>query len=135
MNILVNRKSAQDAHRAFVRAGAELQKGHSVVLFPEGTISREVPRLRPFKNGAFRLAIEQQVPLVPITFFNHYRLLRDAPYLQGICRPGLARIHVHTPIETAGMGPDQMESLKERVRGILTESLAQYPNTQPNLSV
>lgn len=135
MNILVNRKSAQDAHRAFIRAGAELQKGHSVVLFPEGTISREVPRMRPFKNGAFRLAIEQQVPLVPITFFNHYRLLRDAPYLQGICRPGLARIHVHSPIDTAGMGLDQMESLKERVKSILADSLAQYPNTQPNLSV
>ena len=135
MNILVNRKSAKDAHRAFVRAGAELQKGHSVVLFPEGTISREVPHLRPFKNGAFRLAIEQQVPLVPITFFNHYRLLRDAPYLQGTCRPGRARIHVHAPIDTAGMGLEQMESLKERVRNIIADSLTHYPNIQPNLSV
>lgn len=128
MNILVNRKSAQDAHRAFLRAGEELKQGHSVVLFPEGTISREVPRMRPFKNGAFKLAIEQQVPLVPITFFNHYRLLRDAPYLQGICRPGLARIRVHAPISTAGLNLNQTESLKERVRGIIADSLAHYPN-------
>src|SRR5688500_15613146 len=62
MNILVDRKSKISAHRAFIRAGKELERKHSVVIFPEGTIPPNTPKLKVFKNGAFRLAIEKQVP-------------------------------------------------------------------------
>ncbi|MBK7084896.1 MAG: 1-acyl-sn-glycerol-3-phosphate acyltransferase [Flavobacteriales bacterium] len=47
-----------------------------MVLFPEGTIPLTVPRMKHFKDGALRLAIEKQVPIVPVTFLNHWRLFR-----------------------------------------------------------
>ena len=62
MNIPVNRKSVLDSHRAFMRAGSDIDKGISVALFPEGTIHHNGPVIGRFKNGPFRLAIEKQIP-------------------------------------------------------------------------
>ncbi len=115
MNILVDRKSRMGSHRAFVRASQEIDKGHSIILFPEGTISKESPKMRPFKNGAFKLAIDKQVPIVPITFVNNWEHLQDRAFLQGKSGPGVSLIYVHKPIETKGMTEADMLSLKTLV--------------------
>lgn len=65
MNIAVNRGSHVEAAKAFRRAANALDRGTSLALFPEGTIPVFTPRLKPFKDGAFKLAIEKQVPIVP----------------------------------------------------------------------
>ena len=90
---------------------------------PEGTISRDSPKLRPFKNGAFKLAIEKQVPIVPITFLNNWKLLQDRPLLQGLSRPGLACIVVHKPIETKGLTLEDLLTLKAQVENIIEKTL------------
>ena len=130
MNILVDRKSKIGSHRALEAAAKQLDEGHSIVLFPEGTISREAPKLRAFKNGAFRLAIEKQVPIVPITFVNNWKLLQDRPFLQGLSRPGLALIEVHRPIPTKGMTLDDILTLKAQVVNVIDTSLNNYESNQ-----
>lgn len=123
MNILVDRKSTISSHRAFQRAASELKQGHSVYLYPEGTIS-SAGNLRGFKNGAFKLAIEQQVPIVPITFLNNWKLLQNGGFFKASGRPGISRIIIHEPIATAGMTEDDLVSLRSRVHDIISTDLA-----------
>ncbi|MGZ4034801.1 MAG: lysophospholipid acyltransferase family protein, partial [Bacteroidia bacterium] len=96
MNILVDRSSNASAHRAFIRAGKDIGEGHSAFLFPEGGISSN-GKLKGFKNGAFKLAIEKQVPVVPITYLNNWKLLQNGGFFKSIGRPGVSRIIVHEP--------------------------------------
>jgi 1-acyl-sn-glycerol-3-phosphate acyltransferase len=114
MNILVDRKSNVDAHKAFVRAGEELDKGHSIFIFPEGGIFFRGPELKRFKNGAFRLAIEKQVPIVPITYQNNFNILQTGSFFMADAHPGIARIQVHEPIETRGMTSENLVNLREQ---------------------
>jgi 1-acyl-sn-glycerol-3-phosphate acyltransferase len=126
MNILVNRKSMTASYQAFKSAADELRNGNSVILFPEGTISRRAPILKDFKSGAFRLAIDEQIEIVPITFENNWKLLQDRAFLQGNMRPGLARIVVHEPISTKGLTENDVETLKFQVKKIIEEPLKKY---------
>jgi len=130
MNIPVNRKSVLDSHRAFVRAGEDIDKGISVTLFPEGTIHHG-PAVGRFKNGPFRLAIEKQIPIVPITFLNNWKLLPDE-YPKKLGHPGIARIIMHKPIETKGMTQEDLETLKKKVYEIISKPLlAKYTIDNP----
>jgi 1-acyl-sn-glycerol-3-phosphate acyltransferase len=81
MDIPVNRKSRVDPHKALMRAGIEIDKGRSMVIYPEGTIS-SFGKLKPFKNGAFKLAIDKQVPIVPIVNLNNWKLLQNVVILK-----------------------------------------------------
>ncbi len=127
MNILVDRKSNVASHRAFLRAGIDIEKGHSAFLFPEGTTSSE-GRLRGFKNGAFRLAIEKQVPIVPITFLNNWKLLQMGGFFKAYGRPGICRVVVHEPISTLGMTENDLVSLRTKVYDIIQNELNEYNN-------
>ena len=68
LHIPVDRRSPQSRYQSLVRADEMLESGRSVVFFPEGGITtKEPPKLMPFKDGAFKLAIEKQIPLIPVT--------------------------------------------------------------------
>ncbi len=122
MNIPVNRKSNKDSHRAFLRASSDIEKGISIALFPEGTIHHNGPVMGRFKNGPFKLAIENQVPIVPITFLNNWLLLPD-DYHNRVGHPGVAHVIVHKPIPTKGMTEADINSLKSMVYDAITQPL------------
>jgi 1-acyl-sn-glycerol-3-phosphate acyltransferase len=124
MNILVDRKSSTGSHKAFIRAGVELNKHNSIILFPEGTISKEAPLLKPFKNGAFRLAIDTQTYIVPITFLNTRNILQDKAFLQGKAMPQLAKIIIDKPIEISPQS--NIEELKIQLRNTIAKNLSHY---------
>jgi 1-acyl-sn-glycerol-3-phosphate acyltransferase len=126
MNIPVDRKSIVDGKRAMVRCGQELEKGRSVVMFPEGTISANVPELLKFKNGAFKLAIEKQVPVIPITFFTNYKRLEMAGLFSGRSGPGMAKAVIHKPIPTIGMTEEDVTALRDKVFKIINDELLAY---------
>ena len=122
MNISVDRSSVLDSHRAFKRAGSDIDKGISITLFPEGTILHNCPVVGRFKNGPFRLAIEKQVPIVPITFLNNWILLPDN-FKTRIGRPGIAKVIMHEPIETKGMNENDLEALKQKVHDVISKPI------------
>lgn len=122
MNIPVNRKSAKDSHRAFIRAGSDIDKGISIALFPEGTIHHNGPVIGRFKNGPFRLAIEKQIPIVPITFLNNWILFPD-DYPHRLGHPGIAKVIIHQPIPTKGMLQNDIEKLKSLVYDVMSKPL------------
>ncbi len=123
MNILVERVSRVESHKAFMEADRRVKRGESVFLFPEGTIGKQVPQLKEFKNGAFRLAIENQVPILPVTFINNWKILQNGGFLKSNGKPGIAFVKIHKPISTKGLSPDNLVSLKEQVYNIIEEPL------------
>lgn len=125
MNILVDRRSTIGSHKAFLRAGEELEKGHSMFLYPEGTISSK-GKLMPFKNGAFRLAIEKQVPVVPIVFLNNWKRLQNGGFFKSTGRPGICRVVVLEPISTKGMSEADLIPLRTKVHQLMQEELNNY---------
>jgi len=122
MNIYVNRQTRTGSYAAFVAAGEKLRSGQSVFIFPEGTIEAR-GQLRNFKNGAFRMAIEHQVPIVPVTFRNNWKLLQNGGFFKSHGRPGLAKITVHKPVPTRGLTEADLVSLRHSVRETILHEL------------
>jgi 1-acyl-sn-glycerol-3-phosphate acyltransferase len=124
MNIYVDRKTRSGSYAAFVAAGQKLAKGESIFIYPEGTIESR-GNLKPFKNGAFRMAIEHQVPIVPVTFKNNWKLLQNGGFFKSHGRPGLAKIVVHKPVSTKGLTEADLVSLRHSVRETILNELKQ----------
>ena len=123
MDIPVDRKSKVGSHKAFLKAAEDIEKGYSVVIFPEATISENVPELIRFKNGAFKLAIDKQVPLVPVTFLNNWKIVPHKKNFKKYGGPGIARVIIHKPIDTKGMTEDNVDDLRRDVFNIINNSL------------
>jgi 1-acyl-sn-glycerol-3-phosphate acyltransferase len=117
-DISVKRGERGSAARALAAARDRLARHVSVMIFPEGTRSRD-GKLLPFKDGAFRLAIESRVPILPIVVAG----TRDA-MAKGSFRfqKARARVKVLSPIETAGLTLDDVEALREKTRSIIAEA-------------
>lgn len=130
MHIAVNRDNGMEAARALLKAGQALDRGISVSIFPEGTIPKEAPQMLPFKDGAFRLAIKKQVPVVPITFINNWKLWGDPEDFWSRARPGIARVIVHEAITTEGLDSADVDNLRHRVFVAMEAPLKkEYPVT------
>lgn len=125
VHILVDRKSVSSSHKAFLRLAKYLDNSTSILIFPEATIS-SYGELLPFKNGAFKLAIDKQVPIVPITFLNNWKLLQNGGFLKAKGHPGICRIVVHEPIYTTGMNEKDLLSLKAKVHEVISNELEKY---------
>jgi len=123
MDIAVNRGSRMEAARALRHAADAIDRGSCIALFPEGTIPDSAPRMKHLKNGAFRLAIEKQVPIVPVTFLNHWKIFGDPEDLLSRGRPGIARAIVHPPIPTGGMTEADLVRLRMKVHAVIEAPL------------
>ena len=128
MHIAVDRSSRTGSARALIKAGNALDQGISVCIFPEGTIPKTAPCMKGFKDGAFRLAIEKQVPIVPLTFVDNWHLFGDPEKLMSRGHPGFARTVVHPAIVTKGLVPADVDTLRRRVFEVIEAPLkAEYP--------
>lgn len=116
MNIPVPR-GTRKVREAYLKAGEELDHGIPIAIFPEGTIPPESPELGGFKTGAFRLATDRQVPIVPVTFLDHWRIFPDGEGFWGSIRPGLSRIVVHKAVHPEGLDQKGLsDAVRERIR-------------------
>lgn len=111
----IDRSNAFRARRSLLAAAARIRGGTSVAVFPEGTRSPDAG-VRPFKRGSFVLALEAQVPVVPVSLVG---VKRVAPRGLATLRPGTVRLAIHPPIATAGRGPEAAEPLAEEVRRVV----------------
>lgn len=124
VDIPVNRDSKMSSYRAFKEAAERLKNGTTLVIFPEGKISDDYPpTLHEFKNGPFRLAIEHQIPIIPVSSPNTWKKLWDDGTKYGT-RPGICTYFVHTPIETSHLAIADADGLKDRVRAVIEGDLA-----------
>ncbi|MGB0789253.1 MAG: lysophospholipid acyltransferase family protein, partial [Marinirhabdus sp.] len=119
--ILVDRKNRSSRGKAFMQAQRRMQNGMSICIFPEGGIpSNEAIVLDRFKDGAFRLAIEHQTPIAPLTFHDNKKRF-SYKFFSG--SPGKMRVRVHKPIPTVGMGPEDKQALMQTTRNVILSEL------------
>jgi len=111
-DISVNRGDRESGGEALSRARRYLDRGMPVMIFPEGTRSRD-GKMLPFKPGAFRLAIEAQVPVLPIALCGSADgMPKGSPWI----RPTLLLVRVLDPVPTAGMTGADVVRLSALVR-------------------
>ncbi len=122
--IYVNRKDRNSRRMAQREAVARLREGISLIIFPEGTRSRD-GELLPFRPGPFTIAIEAQAPIVPVTVHGSRRLM---PKGQSTVAPGEISLVFHPPVLTEGLGPEVRGELMKRIRQTMEEALS--PNTR-----
>ncbi|WP_432714868.1 lysophospholipid acyltransferase family protein [Pedobacter sp.] len=124
IDIPVNRNHRISAYRAFKRAGHNLKEGRSLIIFPEGGIEGETypPQLLPFKNGPFRLAIDQGVSVVPVTICDVWKKMWDDGNKYG-SSPGICDIYIHKPISTVDLGIDDTDMLRGKVYDLINSKL------------
>jgi len=124
--ILVDRSSNESKKQVFKQTKEKLNAGISIGIFPEGTVPDLEVELAPFKHGAFTMAIEHQIPIVPMTFLdNKKRFPWSFGGLLGGSKgsPGKLRVKIHDPIETKGMVKEDRVKLSEQVRALMLEDL------------
>ncbi len=118
--ILVDRKDPESRQAVFLSAQRRLNQGLSICIFPEGLVPEESVLLADFKDGAFRLAINHQIPIVPITFADNKKRFSYTFFSGG---PGQMRVKIHKFIKTKELVIDETKSLNEKVRTIILEQL------------
>ncbi len=114
-DIPVKRGFGPSAVEAMARGREILGHKVSVMIFPEGTRS-PTAELLPFKDGAFRLAIDAGVPILPLAVHGTSTALRKHDWRFGRAR---AAVRVLEPVETAGLGVEDIPALKARVREMI----------------
>lgn len=124
IDIPVNRNSKISAFRAFKRAGDNLRQGMSLVIFPEGKIDEEQypPDLSSFKNGPFRLAIETNTAIVPVSVADAWKKMWDDGRKYGT-RPGICDIYIHAPLSTEGLNVDDADTLRDNTYDLINAKL------------
>lgn len=114
LHIPVYRNSGTLSRKAFEDADKALKEGWSVIIFPEGGIKEKyIPKLQPFKDGAFRLAKNNRLPIVPLTFLNNYELFEDPSTANSKAKPGIAKIIVHQTISEQEISEQSVEYMKD----------------------
>ena len=117
--IAIDRRNQKAAHGSIQAAAARIREGASVILFPEGTRGRTYA-LRPFKKGAFVLAIEAKAPVVPVAIHGSIEV-----HAKGMMRVRRGRIDVHflPPIATVDMTYDDRDRLARAAYARIAECL------------
>ena len=105
-HIFIDRSNSVRAKQSIEKAEERLRNGSSVVIFPEGTRTR-TGKLMRFKRGAFAIAADLHLPVVPITIKGAFEVMpTDSWYI----KPGVIEMIVHPPVDTQGL---TMENLPE----------------------
>lgn len=126
--ILVDRGNSKSRMEVFNQAQKRISRGLSVCIFPEGGVpDDESIVLDTFKDGAFRLAIEHQIPIIPISFGDN-KTRFSYTFFSG--SPGLMRAKIHQVIETKGKTLLDRKEIREQVRTVIYDQLIEFETTK-----
>lgn len=118
-HIFINRKNPVSAKKSLDRAEAQLRNGVSVVVFPEGTRTY-TGQMGKFKKGAFRMAADLQLPIVPVTLRGCFERL---PRNGFVVTPGLIEMIIHEPVEVKGYENEKQPELMQTLHDIIESAL------------
>lgn len=116
--ISIDRSNRKSAFESLARAAQIIRNGRSVLIFPEGTRSRD-QSIKPFKKGGFVLAVESGVPIVPVIIHGTWRIMSKNGLM---IRPGDVTVEILEPIETGNYSRATKDELLERVREVMVEN-------------
>jgi len=122
-SVIVNRNNKRDAYSAFLKAEKTLRSGLNMCIFPEGGIPSSQIFLKKFKNGPFRLALDQNINLVPVTMPDNKSVFPQE-YFKGC--PGIVRIKIHKAINPEKLSEKSINNLNTSVYNTIFEQLKNY---------
>lgn len=118
--IIVDRSSPESRKKSIDRLKQFLKNGISILIFAEGTQNRSKDLLQPFHDGAFRIAVDTQQPVLPIVILGAGRLMPPGTI---DLRPGLIRIYVGNEIPTSGLSTQEVRNLKQHTAAIMEDMI------------
>ena len=118
-HIFIDRSNRKKTLASLSTAKEKIVNGTSVIFFPEGTRSRD-GSLGAFKKGAFKMAVDLRLPILPITITGTHDIL---PSDSLDLFPGRAHMIIHKPIESAGYADDNLDELVDRARRVIESEL------------
>ncbi|KAG8898916.1 hypothetical protein FRB99_007065 [Tulasnella sp. 403] len=126
--VFVDRGNSKQALQSLAKAGEAMkQRSVSLWIFPEGTRTLfKTPDLLPFKKGAFHLAVQAGVPIVPVVCENYWRL-----YHKRVFEGGTIRLKVLRPISTTGLTSGDVTDLSIRTREMMLKALQEISEPAP----
>ena len=122
-DISVDRKNARSGAQAIIKAQRYLEQKCSVIIFPEGTRTLD-GRVRQFTDGAFHLAIRAKVPVLPVVIEGSRDCIPKNSWKFG--KPSDIYLKILPPIETASLGIQDVQALRDRVRTAIMEQIAEW---------
>ena len=117
--ISIDRSDKESAIQSLQQAAKIIQSGASVIIFPEGTRSRN-QNVQPFKKGGFVLAVDSGVPIVPVVLHGTWKIM---PKNQMVIEPGHVFVEIKKPIETLDYTRETKDLLMGKIRTVIMESL------------
>jgi 1-acyl-sn-glycerol-3-phosphate acyltransferase len=127
--IIVDRSSHESRKKSMDRLKLFLHDGISILIFAEGTQNRTNNILQPFKDGAFRMAVDTQQPVLPIVVLGAGRLMPPGTI---DVKPGLIRIYVGDEIATVGLSVKDVGNLKQRTFNAMAEMIERSKSVARN---
>ena len=116
----IDRKSMRASLQAINDAAANVSKGYSQMIFPEGTRSKGKPHIE-FKPGSFKLAFKSKAPIVPVTIDGTWRIYEEKNRVM----PAHVKMVIHDPIETENLTKEEMQELPAKVEKIVCSRLSE----------
>lgn len=115
MDIPVQRENSQMAYKALQSAYDAIDKGQCIALYPEGTIPLSAPRMKAFKKGAFKMAAEKNIPIVPVTWQSCYRVINNPERIFSPSHPAVVRAVIHPAVYPTGSTDEAIRALRDEV--------------------
>jgi 1-acyl-sn-glycerol-3-phosphate acyltransferase len=115
--ISIDRSNRKSAFESLTRAATTIRNGTSVLIFPEGTRSRD-GKILPFKKGGFVLSVDSGVPIVPIIIKGTRNIVPKGHFM---IRPAPVTMEILDPVETADYTRKTKDALLQRIRSILMD--------------
>jgi 1-acyl-sn-glycerol-3-phosphate acyltransferase len=121
LHITVDRSKLKSKYSTLLRSMQAIDEGKSLIIYPEGgVVTKNPPKMASFKDGPFRLAIEKQIPIVPVTIPYNWIILPDDKLLLHWRK---MKLIFHEPVSTEGMTIKELDYLKEKVYRIIQKEL------------
>lgn len=120
--ISINRTDRRSAFESLNRAARIIRNGVSVLIFPEGTRSKD-GKIRLFKKGGFVMAVDSGVPIVPVTLHGTWEIMAKD---KRILRSGNVVLEIHRPIETSSYSRKTKDDLMNAVREVICTAVEKH---------
>lgn len=116
--VYIDRKNPRKSLKAIEMGAENIKKGHSMVIFPEGTRARS-NNMRKFKQGSLKLALQANAIIVPVTIMNSYKLFEE----HGVLRKANIKIIIHDPIYSEKISSESQKNLISELETIIRKPL------------
>ena len=120
-HIFVDRKSRAGIVESLKKAKSQLKNGISTVIFPEGTRTKD-GKMHAFKKGAFQIALELKLPIVPLTIDGSYNIMKRGAWMLNF---GKMSLTIHPPVSTENLSQENMPELMDSVWNTIAEPLGE----------